>query len=275
MSRSKSEPHPACRCFLSGCNLSAENLMHYYKRNIGDYAKKTGRLSMLQHGAYTLLIDSCYDREIFPTLEQAIEWTWASTEAEVDAVKFVLGRFFTLDKDGCYVQDRILQELIEYHAKADTNKRIAIERETKRKEKITNREQTVNEPPPNQEPLTINQEPIYIEPTVLVPSPKVERTPAAPISEIVELYNAKLPQLPRCEVVNDARKRTISARWREVVAEQKFTKDQGLEWFGNFFDHVRRSKFLTGKVKDWKADIDFIFTPTKFARIVEGAYHKD
>ena len=25
----------------------------------------------------------------------------------------------------------------------------------------------------------------------------------------------------------------------------------------------------------WKADIDFIFTPTKFARIVEGAYHKD
>jgi len=38
---------------------------------------------------------------------------------------------------------------------------------------------------------------------------------------------------------------------------------------------VRGSKFLTGKVKDWKADIDFIFTPTKFARIVEGAYHKE
>jgi uncharacterized protein YdaU (DUF1376 family) len=46
--------------------------MHYYKRNLGDYAKKTGRLTMLQHGAYTLLIDSCYDREKFPTLEQAI-----------------------------------------------------------------------------------------------------------------------------------------------------------------------------------------------------------
>ena len=73
--------------------------MHYYKRNLGDYAKKAGRLTMLQHGAYTLLIDSCYDREIFPTLEQALEWTWASTEAEVDAVKFVLSRFFELDKD--------------------------------------------------------------------------------------------------------------------------------------------------------------------------------
>jgi uncharacterized protein YdaU (DUF1376 family) len=134
--------------------------MHYYKRNLGDYAKKAGRLTMLQHGSYTLLIDSCYDREVFPTLEQALEWTWASTEAEVEAVKFVLSRFFTLDKDGCYVQDRILQELLEYHAKADTNKRIAIERETKRREKSTNREQSVNEPPPNHKPITNNHKPI-------------------------------------------------------------------------------------------------------------------
>jgi len=29
--------------------------MHYFKRNIGDYHKKAGRLSMLEHGAYTLL----------------------------------------------------------------------------------------------------------------------------------------------------------------------------------------------------------------------------
>lgn len=134
--------------------------MHYYKRNLGDYAKKAGRLTMLQHGAYTLLIDSCYDREIFPTLEQAIEWTWASTEAEIEAVKFVLSRFFTLDKDGCYVQDRILCELLEYHAKADTNKRIAIERETKRKEKNTNRVHDVDESSPNHKPITINHKPI-------------------------------------------------------------------------------------------------------------------
>jgi uncharacterized protein YdaU (DUF1376 family) len=133
--------------------------MHYYKRNLGDYAKKCGRLSMLQHGAYTLLIDSCYDREKFPTLEEAIEWTWASTEAEIEAVKFVLTRFFKLDDEGQYVQDRILAELLDYHAKADTNKRIALDRETKRKERSTNRAQPVNEAPPNQEPRTINQEP--------------------------------------------------------------------------------------------------------------------
>ena len=134
--------------------------MHYYKRNLGDYAKKAGRLTMLQHGAYTLLIDSCYDREVFPTLEQALEWTWASTESEVEAVKFVLSRFFVLDKDGCYVQDRILQELLHYHKNADTNKRIADEREAKRRENRTKREQVVDEAPPNHKPLTKNHKPI-------------------------------------------------------------------------------------------------------------------
>jgi len=142
-------------------------MMHYYKRNIGDYAKKAGRLTMLQHGSYTLLIDSCYDRETFPTMEQALEWTWASTEAEIEAVKFVLSRFFALDNDGRYVQERILQELLDYQEKADTNKRIAIDRETKRKEKSTNREQVVDEPPPNHKPLTNNHKPIKDKATIV------------------------------------------------------------------------------------------------------------
>lgn len=135
--------------------------MHYYKRNLGDYAKKAGRLSMLQHGAYTLLMDACYDREQFPTRDQAIEWVWASSTAEVEAVEFVLSKFFVL-KDGVYVQNRIQEELEDYHSKAETNKRIAIERETKRREKNTNRAKASpddHEPPPNQEPLTKNQEP--------------------------------------------------------------------------------------------------------------------
>ena len=140
--------------------------MHYYKRNLGDYAKKAGRLSMLQHGSYTLLIDACYDREQFPTLDEAIEWTWASTTEEVEAVTFVLRKFFTLE-DGVYVQKRIQEEIAEYHGKAETNKRIAIDREAKRKQFNTKREeestvrvQDVNEAPPNHKPLTNNHKPL-------------------------------------------------------------------------------------------------------------------
>lgn len=133
--------------------------MHYYKKNIGDYHKKAGRLSMLQHGSYTLLIDSCYDREEFPTIEQAIEWTWASSDEEIAAVNFVLGRFFTLE-DGIYTQNRIKEELANYHKNAATNKKIAQDREAKRKLNKTKRTRTVNESPPNQEPRTTNQEPL-------------------------------------------------------------------------------------------------------------------
>lgn len=132
--------------------------MHYYKRNLGDYAKKAGRLSMLQHGAYTLLIDACYDREQFPTREEAIDWAWASSAAEVEAVEFVLRKFFVLEGDR-YVQKRIQEEILEYREKADLNARIAQERETKRKEKRTERARGVHEAPPNQEPITNNQTP--------------------------------------------------------------------------------------------------------------------
>tara|TARA_R110000782_G_scaffold101560_1_gene188311 strand:+ start:34 stop:852 length:819 start_codon:yes stop_codon:yes gene_type:complete len=142
--------------------------MHYYKRNIGDYHKKAGRLSILQHGAYTLLIDACYDREYFPTLDEAIDWVWASSDAEIEAVKFVLKKFFK-EIDGAYTQSRIQDDLEKYQANSVTNKRIAIERERKRREtegaeNSTKRADVVNdsndlsnEAPPNHKPLTINQ----------------------------------------------------------------------------------------------------------------------
>ena len=139
--------------------------MHYYKRNIGDYAKKAGRLSMLEHGAYTLLMDAIYDRETFPTLEEALDWAWARDDAEVAAIKFVLSKFFTLDGDR-YVQKRIQDELDSYKAKAETNARIAKDREAKRKSKhepsrnVHEACEEKHEPSPNHKPLTNNHEPI-------------------------------------------------------------------------------------------------------------------
>jgi uncharacterized protein YdaU (DUF1376 family) len=169
--------------------------MHYFKRNIGDYHKKAGRLTMLQHGAYTLLMDACYDRERFPTLEDAIDWCWASSEDEIAAVKFVLGKFFDL-VDGRYQQTRIQEEIDDFHGKSETNRRIALEREEKRR----NRQRNVgkearsvleaspekHEPPPNQEPLTINQEPLTKEiPIANAPAAKAVKVDYDPLFEQV------------------------------------------------------------------------------------------
>tara|TARA_R110000822_G_scaffold232487_1_gene364257 strand:- start:3286 stop:4101 length:816 start_codon:yes stop_codon:yes gene_type:complete len=260
--------------------------MHYYKRNLGDYAKKAGRLTMLQHGAYTLLIDSCYDREIFPTLEQALEWTWASTEAEIEAVKFVLSRFFVLDKEGQYVQDRILEELLNYHKNADINKRIADEREAKRREKSTNRAPIVNEPPPNQEPLTINQEPLTnINTSICPPDGELavdSKLPDCEHKAVIDLYHQTLPTLRKVEVWNETRKGYLRQRWREVADELAQTKPiqapDVLEWWDKFFNHVGKSKFLMGKIngrdgRQFTADLEWILKPSNFAKIVEGKYH--
>ena len=200
--------------------------MHYYKRNLGDYAKKTGRLTMLQHGAYTLLIDSCYDREKFPTLEQAIEWTWASTEAEIEAVKFVLSRFFTLGQDGEYVQERILAELLDYHSKADKNKTIAIEREAKRRENRTKRAQAVDESPPNHKPITNNHKPSNT-------ATRGSRLPAnwVPNKELAEWSKAERPDLDLRKVLEEFRD-----YWTSVAG----SKGVKLDWDATWRNWVRK-----------------------------------
>ncbi len=128
--------------------------MHYYKRDIGKYYKKAGRLTMLQHGAYTMLMDACYDREQFPTLEQAIDWCWANSADEINAVEFVLSKFFT-NYDGVFKQSHITETLDNYHKNKSTNKAIAVKREADRR---TKREQSVDESPPNKELLITNNQ---------------------------------------------------------------------------------------------------------------------
>lgn len=154
--------------------------MNFFKRHIGDYHKKAGRLTMLEHGAYTLLMDACYDRERFPTKEEALDWCWARSAEETAAVEFVLSKFFTLE-DGVYKQTRIQEEIDAYHAQAEKNREIALAREEARRKKrgqentdghgactnradehtreSTNRAPGVHEPSPNHKPLTTNQEP--------------------------------------------------------------------------------------------------------------------
>tara|TARA_R110002020_G_scaffold424006_2_gene633169 strand:- start:126 stop:965 length:840 start_codon:yes stop_codon:yes gene_type:complete len=151
--------------------------MHYYKRNIGDYHKKAGRLSMLEHGAYTLLMDAIYDREKFPTLEEAIDWVWASKQDEIDAITFVLTKFFA-PENGVYIQNRMQEELEEYTGTCLTNsingkkggRPKGSKNKPKETESVNNKTQSVNlksetkanesEAKPNHKPLTNNHKPL-------------------------------------------------------------------------------------------------------------------
>lgn len=267
--------------------------MHYYKRNIGDYHKKAGRLSMLQHGAYTLLLDACYDREEFPTLDQAIDWCWASSKEEIEAVQFVLKKFFFLDGEA-YVQTRVRDEVEKFQGNSATNARIAKEREAKRrKEKETerndsdtNRAPTVNEPPPNHKPLTINQEPLTknqdknICPDSVETSdvdsgkPKTKpdkkpKRPPCPHSEIIDLYHEILPTCTGVlESLWPGSKGAADLRDRWNQSEQH----QDLEFWKWFFiglSKLGNGFYVSDEGGPWKADLRWLIKKTNFINICE------
>ena len=100
--------------------------------------------------------------------------------------------------------------------------------------------------------------------------------------EVIDLYHKHLPTLRRVEVWNDTRKSYLRQRWREVALELSTAKQIGSEdvlaWFSDFFDHIGKSKFLTGRVSDksgraFTADLEWILKASNFAKIVEGKYH--
>ena len=110
--------------------------MNFYKRWLGDYQKKTGHLSMLEHGAYNLLLDAFYATE-FPLPGNKVELyrlLRAITKREREAVNSVLAQFWTLEA-GNWLNKRAVEEIERASAQADTNRRIATEREAKRSTK--------------------------------------------------------------------------------------------------------------------------------------------
>ena len=208
--------------------------MHYYKRHLGDYSKKAGHLSPLEHGIYNLIIDGYYDREQAPTLIEATRWARARTEEEKAAVLAVLDEFFTLDGER-YVQSRIEEELATYHGKAEKNREIAEERERRKRERrdakvsATERAQDVDESSttgarnvheacttgspeqhesstsgqPNHKPLTTNHKPLKEEKS----NARASRLPASwgPSDEDVAYCRAQRPDLDPARVAENFR----------------------------------------------------------------------
>lgn len=87
--------------------------MNYYERHLGDYVKDTAHLTMLEQGAYNLLLDRYYGTETGIPADQVYRVTRASTKQEKAAVNSVLKEFFKL-KAGTWIKDRCDQEIARY-----------------------------------------------------------------------------------------------------------------------------------------------------------------
>ena len=95
--------------------------MHKYFRAIGDYAKDTRHLTMIEHGAYTLMLDICYasEKPLPDNLPSLFRLCLARSKAEQEAVESVLSEFFTPAVGGGWTQKRVQKELLDYSGTSD------------------------------------------------------------------------------------------------------------------------------------------------------------
>lgn len=95
--------------------------MNYYERHLGDYAKDTGHLSILEHGVYTLLLDRYYSTEAPIPADQVYRLARARSDDEKNAVDVVLTEFFEL-VDGAWRNTRADEEIIKAAVRIDAAK---------------------------------------------------------------------------------------------------------------------------------------------------------
>jgi hypothetical protein len=98
----------------------------------------------------------------------------------------------------------------------------------------------------------------------LSPEPGTARIPT---DQILALYHRYLPSNPRVAAWTDKRRRALAARWKESKDRQR------IEWWDAYFRAVAMSPFLVaGTTEGFRADIDFLLSPSKMVRVTEGFY---
>lgn len=118
--------------------------MHVYSHHIGDFNTATLHLSRLERSIYRDALEYYYvtesplDGSDFNLLARRLR---CETDAEKDALRFVLAEFFDIDESaGCYIQPRCERELADYRVavaasgvvKANVNKRQQVHREQRK-----------------------------------------------------------------------------------------------------------------------------------------------
>jgi hypothetical protein len=96
-------------------------------------------------------------------------------------------------------------------------------------------------------------------------------SPRCPVAEIIALYHAALPELPRVVKLTTARSAAIRQRWREDL--------QTLDDWRAYFADVKGSQFLMGRTSPregrmpFRATLPWLVKAENFAKVSEGKYH--
>nr|DAK20954.1 MAG TPA: FaeA-like protein [Caudoviricetes sp.] len=99
-----------------------------------------------------------------------------------------------------------------------------------------------------------------------------------PCQDIADCYNEILGGcLPRVQLLSEARKRAIAARWFEVLGTKapngkvRFENaEDGVKWFASVFRKITKNAFWMGDNQSgFAVNFDWIFKPTNFLKVLE------
>ena len=266
--------------------------MNYYKRYMADYARKTARLTLAQHGAYCLLLDEAYttERPLPVEHEELFRVCRAMTKAEQDAVRFVADIFFPVGPDGKRHNQKVEDEIMEAAPAIEAAKLNGKRGGRPPKNKPTGFPEnnpvgfeTITQKEPSAKPSHISEEEEVAKATL-----SGSLIPPCPVDRLIDSYAKTLPTMPQ------PRRRlfkagksvdSLRARWRWVLSEKyesgerqgqrmALSEDEGVQWFERFFAYVAKSEFLTGKKGDWSGcNLGWLVTRSRFESVLSGAYH--
>lgn len=273
--------------------------MNFFKLYIGDYQRDTAHLSVTEHGAFLLMLQHYYATEKPLPIGKALHrMLRAQDRTEREAIDVVSTQFWRETPDGL-VNDRADAEITKAHAQADTNARIAREREDRRKaarkpdEQSTNR--ATNDQPNHshnhsQTPSELNtSEASPPHPPAAPSGPADAAAPSAPPdlpdcphAELQALYAKHLPELAQPRVWDGTRQEAMRARWRQCAKPSAFgsgyrTREDGLAFWDKFFAHVAATPKLAKGIpypdgRRWEPDLPWLIKAENFAKVIEGKY---
>ena len=271
--------------------------MNHYPHHIGDFNNATRHLTRVERSLYRDMIELYYDTELPLNVDPAkiARRVLATSEEDRDALKLVLEEFFVLQDDGWH-NTRCDDEIAKYQGQIEQASRAGKASAAKRYGKnLTPVERPFNQPEPEPEP-----EPKILSLSSVAPMPQNDQAkpkrekpeshaiPACPHESLIDLFAARLPELPQpvkslwADGKNGA---STKSRWAWVLTachehgERKGqrlaqTTEEALAWFDRFFRYVAKSDFLTGREGEWMSDMGWLMTKSNFEKVISGNYEK-
>lgn len=113
--------------------------------------------------------------------------------------------------------------------------------------------------------------------------------PQCPHAEILKLFADKLPELPqprRSLWAESKNAESLRSRWRWVMTSRHESgqrkgqrlaesSEEGVAWFGRFFEYVRTCPLLMGEKGEWHADLGWLVRKSNFEKVIQGNYESE